>query len=323
MAFRARILAPALISVLLVAMLAPVAAAYEPGTSGLLFLRLGVSERAAGMGEAYTALATDATALYWNPAGLASLERTQVHLMHNEWISSVRQEFVGLAHPTPLGTFAVGVTGLTMDDMERREELPSSEPLGHFSAFDIAVHGGFGRQILEGLDAGIAIKWVYSRLDEENAKGFLVDLGIRHEAVIPGLTMAASLLHFGSKFSYVAEEFDAPRTIKLGAAWRAPFTPEDSDLHLAYDLLLLSDSDTESDADLGASKALNARHHLGAEYDFRRLAALRLGYKLGYDSQSFSFGAGLRWHQFQFDYAFLPVDNDLGNSHRLGITLDL
>ncbi len=323
MAFRARILAPALILVLAIGLLAPIAGAYEPGTSGLLFLRLGVSERAAGMGEAYTALATDATALYWNPAGLAALERTQVHLMHNEWISSVRQEFVGLAHPTDFGTFAVGVTGLTMDDMERREELPSSEPLGHFSAFDIAVHGGFGRKILENLDAGIAVKWVYSRLDEESAKGFLVDLGIRHEAVIPGLTMAASLLHFGPKFKYVAEEFDAPRTIKLGAAWLAPFAPEDSDLSLAYDLLLLSDSDTESDADLGQSKALNARHHLGAEYDFRRMAALRLGYKIGYDSQSFSFGAGLRWHQFQFDYAFLPVDNDLGNSHRLGVTLDL
>lgn len=323
MADRARILAPALTTLLLLALLAPSAVAYEPGTSGLLFLRLGVSERAAGMGEAYTALAADATALYWNPAGLAVVPGTQVHLMHNEWISSVRQEFVGVAHPTDLGTFAVGVTGLGMDEMERREELPSSEPLGHFSAFDIAVHGGFGRRVMERLDAGIAVKWIYSRIDEESAAGLLVDLGIRHEAVIPGLTLAASLLHFGPKFSYVSEEFDAPRTIKLGGAWLAPFSPRDSELTLAYDLLLLSDSDTQTDSDLGESKSLNARHHLGVEFDYKRLAALRLGYKGGYDSQSLTFGAGLRWNQIQFDYAFLPVDNDLGNSHRLGITLDL
>ncbi len=314
----------ALTLLLAMTLLAPIASAYEPGTSGLLFLRLGVSERAVAMGEAYTALATDATALYWNPAGLASVPTTQLHLMHNEWISSVRQEFVGLAHPTRLGTFALGVTGLTMDDMERREDLPSSVPLGHFSAFDLAVHGGYGRELHENLELGIAVKWIYSRLDEESAKGFLVDLGLRHESVIPGLTLAATLMHFGSKFSYLDEEFDAPRTIKLGGAWHRGFGEEsNSALNLAYDLLLLSDSDTESDADLGESKSMNARHHMGVEYDHRRFAALRFGYKVGYDSQSLSYGAGLRWQQFQFDYAFVPVDNDLGNSHRLGITLDL
>ncbi len=325
MASRARKLAvPALILLLATTLLAPIASAYEPGTSGLLFLRLGVSERAVAMGEAYTALATDATALYWNPAGLASVSNTQLHLMHNEWISSVRQEFVGLAHPTRLGTFAIGVTGLTMDDMERRDDLPSSVPLGHFSAFDLAVHGGYGRELLENLELGFAVKWIYSRLDEENAKGYLIDMGLRHESVIPGITLAATLMHFGSKFSYLDEEFDAPRTIKLGAAWsRSLGRGGDSALNLAYDLLLLSDSDTESDADLGESKSLNARHHMGLEYDHQHLAALRFGYKVGYDSQALSFGAGVRWQQFQFDYAFLPVDNDLGNSHRMGITLDL
>jgi len=316
---RPRILA----SALLLLLVAAPAAAYEPGTSGLLFLRLGVGERAAAMGEAYTALAADATALYWNPAGLAAASRTQLHLMHNEWIASVRQEFVGLAHPTRLGTFAVGLTGLSMDELELREEVPSSEPLGHFSAFDIAVHGGFGRELLPGVQAGIGLKWIYSRLYEENAKGFLVDVGLRHEAKIPGLTLGAALLHFGPKFKYVNEEFDAPRTVKLGAAWLAPAHPAGGDLRLAYDLLLLSDSDTASDAELGESKTLNARHHVGAEYDYQGLAALRLGYKAGYDSQGLSVGAGLHWQQVTFDYAFLAVDNDLGSAHRLGLTLDL
>jgi hypothetical protein len=316
---RARILA----STLLLLLAALPAAAYEPGTSGLLFLRLGVGERAAGMGEAYTALAADATALYWNPAGLAAAPRTQLHLMHNEWIASVRQEFVGLAHPTRMGTFAVGLTGLSMDELELREEVPSSEPLGHFSAFDIAVHGGFGRQLLPGVQAGIGLKWIYSRLYEESAKGFLVDIGLRHEAKIPGLTLGAALLHFGPKFKYVSEEFDAPRTVKLGAAWLAPAHPAGGDLRLAYDLLLLSDSDTTTDADLGVSKTLNVRHHMGAEFDYQGLAALRLGYKAGYDSQGFSVGAGLHWQQVTFDYAFLAVTNDLGSAHRLGLTLDL
>jgi len=319
---RARRFAPALLLILLSALPLP-ALAYEPGTSGLLFLRLGVGERAAGMGEAYTALAADATALYWNPAGLAAVAGSQIHLMHNEWIASVRQDFAGLAHPTRLGTFALGITGLSMDELELREELPSSEPLGHFSAFDIAVHGGYGRTLLPGLQVGLGLKWIYSRLYEENAKGFLVDCGLRHEAKIPGLTLGAALLHFGPKFKYVSEQFDAPRTVKLGAAWLAPAHPAGGDLRFAYDLLLLSDSDTASDAELGESKSLNARHHFGAEYDYRGLAALRLGYKAGYDSQGLSAGAGLSWHQVTFDYAFIAVSNDLGSAHRLGLTLGL
>jgi hypothetical protein len=210
-----------------------------------------------------------------------------------------------------------------MDELELREEVPSSEPLGHFSAFDIAVHGGFGRELLPGVQVGLGLKWIYSRLYEENAKGFLVDVGLRHEAKIPGLTLGAALLHFGPKFKYVDEEFDAPRTVKLGAGWLAPAHPAGGDLRFAYDLLLLSDSDTASDAELGESKALNARHHLGAEFDYAGRAALRLGYKAGYDSQGLSVGAGLRWQQITFDYAFLAVGNDLGSAHRLGLTFDL
>ncbi|MCP4544876.1 MAG: UPF0164 family protein [bacterium] len=298
------------------------ATAFEPGTSGLLFLRLGVGERAAGMGEAYTAMADDATALYWNPAGLAALENTQLHLMHNEWMLSLRHEFIGIAHPTSLGTFAVGVTALNMDEMELREDTPSATPIGHFSAFDLAVHAGYGREIKSGVQAGAAMKMIYSRLYEENAKGLLFDLGIRYRGEIPGLTVAAAILNLGGKFSYVNEQFDAPRTIKLGGAYNLPFQPAEGELYLAYDLLLVSDSDSETDDALGESKAMNARHHIGAEYDFRGRAALRVGYKLGYDSQDLSVGAGIRWQNYRLDYAFLNVDNDLGNAHRFGMTLD-
>ena len=312
------------IALMLLVSLSGSAAAYEPGTAGLLFLRLGVGERAAAMGEAYTALANDATALYWNPAGLASLENTQLHLMHNEWLSSVRQEFAGIAHATDYGSFAFGFTGLSMDEIERRESgLPSSQPLGHFSAFDIALHAAYARVLPSGLEAGVGVKWIYSRLDEENAKGFLVDLGLRLDSTIPGLSFGAALLNYGGKFSYVDEEFDAPLTIKFGAAQLLPYHPATGDIRVAYDLLLLSDSDTESDAELGTSKSTTARHHFGVEYDFHGIAALRAGYKAGYDSQGLSFGGGLRWGSFVFDYAFLAVDNDLGNAHRMGLSLDL
>jgi hypothetical protein len=250
------------------------------------------------------------------------MEGSQLHLMHNEWMQSVRQEFVGLAHPTSIGTFGVGLTLLSMDDLELREEVPTEQPLGHFSAFDMALYLSYGVGIGETVQVGGSVKWIYSRLYESNAKGLLIDLGARHETVIPGLIIAAALLNLGPQFQYEQESFDAPLTLKLGAAYTLPWHPSESDFNLAYDASLLSDSDTVSDDTLGESKALSARHHLGGEFDYRGVAALRAGYKVGYDTQGPTFGAGLGWRQFRFEYTYQVVDNDLGNTQRLGLTLD-
>jgi len=311
----------ALITILLAAFASPVLA-FEAGTSGLLFLRLGVSERAAGMGEAYTALADDASALYWNPAGLAEISRTNLRFAHHEYVQTLRQEFAGVAQPTDFGTLALGLTALTMDPLELREEVPSSDPLGHFSAFDMAFHLAWGRRFFDRVDAGLSVKWIYSRIYEESAKGLLFDFGLRHRTRIQGLTVAAALLNFGQSFQYVNESFDAPLTLKLGAALDAPFRLGPGDLILAYDLLLVGDGDVTSDDSLGAARAMNARHHLGVEWNLHGLAALRLGYKIGYDSQDFSAGAGIHLGQYRFDYAFVNMSNDLGNSHRLGLGID-
>ena len=308
--------------ILLLALVASVASAYEAGTTGLLFLRLGVGERAAGMGEAYTALADDATAVYWNPAGLDRAERTGMHLMHNEWMLSLRQEYIGLVHPTQAGTFGLAVTALTMDELERREEVPTSEPLGHFSAFDMAFHLAWARGWGERLDLGIGAKWIYSRLDEESAKGFLFDFGLGYETRIPGLRVAGVVLNVGPQFKYRNESFDAPLTMKLGAALMLPFHPGQSDFTLAHDLLLVGDGDIASDDSLGEAAAMSARHHFGAEWDWRGQAALRLGYKAGYDSQGLTAGAGITWQGYRFDYAFLDVGNDLGNAHRFGVGME-
>ncbi len=310
-----------LVASLILALAAPVLA-YEAGTAGLLFLRLGVSERAAGMGEAYTALAGDASALYWNPAGLARTPGTNLRFAHHEYFQSLRQEFVGVAHPTSMGTFAFGLTALTMDEMELREEVPSSEPLGHFSAFDVAFHAAWGATFFDVLEAGLGAKWVYSRIYEESAKGMLFDFGLRHESRIPGLTLAAAVLNLGQQFQYVDESFDPPLTMKLGAALNAPLHMGDNDLVLAYDLLLVGDGDVTSDDSLGEARAMSARHHLGAEWQAMDLAFLRLGYKIGYDSQNFTAGAGIALAQYRFDYAFVNSDNDLGSSHRLGLGID-
>src|SRR5262245_19449958 len=67
------------------------------------FLRIGVGARALGMGSAFVGLADDGTAAYWNPAGLATLERREVTAMHAEQFGSIVQ-YDFLSYVMPIGS---------------------------------------------------------------------------------------------------------------------------------------------------------------------------------------------------------------------------
>src|SRR2546426_4819186 len=76
------------------------------GTSSGSFLRIGVGARATGLGESFVAVANDPSAIYWNPAGLASLQRSELLLSHIQWPADIRYEHVAWVLPVQrLGRF--------------------------------------------------------------------------------------------------------------------------------------------------------------------------------------------------------------------------
>lgn len=302
----ARIRGAAPTALVALSMLPAAALAGEPGTAGFLSLRLGAGARSAGMGDAQVSLAQDATAAYWNPAGLASVERTSFTLMHDEWLSSVRMETASLAHNTQFGTFGLHFSGMYLDEIERYETA-SAEPTGHFNVFEIAFAGAYGRRLHADWDVGLAVKGLYSELDAVSASGWAVDVGTRYRTRIPGLTFAAVAQNLGPRMSFISEEFPLPATGRVGADYRRE-VPE-GQAAVAFDLVFPSDGD--------------ARQHAGVEYVYRDLAALRLGYKASYDSQGLTFGVGLRRSGYRFDYAYADIRNDLGTGHKVSFSIDL
>ena len=62
----------------------------QAGTTGLTFLKLGVGGRSLGMGEAYSAIASDPTAMYYNPAALSLSKTPQLLLMHKSWVQDTK-----------------------------------------------------------------------------------------------------------------------------------------------------------------------------------------------------------------------------------------
>src|SRR5689334_7451225 len=90
------------------------------GTSSATFLRIGVGARAEGMGETFVAVANDPSAIYWNPAGLGSLQRRELSISHVQWPADINYDHVTLVLPSRRfgGSFAVqaGLLGTQIDE---------------------------------------------------------------------------------------------------------------------------------------------------------------------------------------------------------------
>ena len=80
------------------------------GKSGFSFLKISPSARAAGMGDAFTAVANDVTTIFFNPAGLTNVKNIDFSFNHTNWIvnSKLFSGVIGF----PLG--AKGVLGLSI-----------------------------------------------------------------------------------------------------------------------------------------------------------------------------------------------------------------
>ena len=106
------------------------------GENILPFLKVGAGTDAVGMGYAYSSQVTDATATYWNPAGLARTSGTDILVMHNEFIADLRLEYAAVART--LGRHGVGLSfnGLFTSDLEGRDVDGSFT--GNFGYSDLA-----------------------------------------------------------------------------------------------------------------------------------------------------------------------------------------
>ncbi len=71
----------------------------SPGTEGAAFLNIPVGAEPAALGSAYSALATDAYAPVWNPAGLGFLNGMELAGQHLSYLESFRYEYAGFVMP--------------------------------------------------------------------------------------------------------------------------------------------------------------------------------------------------------------------------------
>jgi hypothetical protein len=299
---RKRLLSPGLF---VLALLAAAPARADKGTAGaqpFSFLGLDSSARAAAMGGAYTALAADADALQYNPAGLGLLRENGVSFMHNLYFESATQDHLGLALRPGFGLSA---DVLNYGRLTRTTYASPDGTLGQFSIADTALSAGYGRAF-GSLSLGAAAKLLREKNDGFVGQTEAADVGALW--VIPGgrgLRLGAAAQNLGGKVRFQSDRETLPTTGRAGAAW--------SFAAFGHENVVSVDAVKE-----GTDKAILSA---GAETVAGGSLALRLGYTTrNAAGLGLSAGVGWRGERWSIDYAIAPY-GDLGLTHRVGVGL--
>jgi len=292
------------------------------GQTGLAFLKVGVGTDAVGMGTAYASQAADATALYWNPAGLTRVNGTDVFLMHNEFISDLRLEYVAAARS--FGRHGVGLSfnGLFTSDLEGRDE--NGQLTGDVGYHDIALTLGYAFALTDELSLGLGAKFLREFIgdpgatEDHVADGTAFDVGAQYHT--GRFRLGASLSNLGADLAFNEVQTVAqsgPGETVGGTDFSLPVTLQGG---VTFDPgVAFGEGGVELSIEGRQVKAEDFSILTGVRYRYRDLAALSVGYRSGLETEDLAFGLRVDRDALRVGYAFVPFSDDLGNSHRLSL----
>lgn len=291
-----------LAAILVLAFSAPLRAA-ETGSTALPFLKLDAGARAAALGGAYCAAGDDSLSVFYNPAGTALVERSEVLLGHNEWLDGMRNETAAYVHPFESGLSVFGgVNALFSGDLRRYDA--AGAPHGTFSTREGVASAGVSARLGRGWYGALAGKGLYQSADNRSAMGWAADAGLL--AVYGRLRFGASASNLGGSMRLGARSFALPRMLRGGVSVEA-----------AEHLRVSADAVKPGESDLQGAFGAEAEIPANPSEAFY----LRAGYRTGRSANTgpgFTAGVGFRGGDLRLDYAFAPY-GDLGDSHRVTV----
>ncbi len=170
-------------------------------TTSAAFLEIGPGARSLGMGSAFVSVADDASALYWNPAGIVYVSRPEVQTYYSPWL--VETQFYYNTAVIPMGGFGnlgISFTAVTMDEMMvRTVQDPEPNKYGQkFDAGNISIGIAYAKKLTDRFSFGFQTKFIQESIWQMKAQGIAVDIGTLF-ITKNNLRIGMSVSNFGGK----------------------------------------------------------------------------------------------------------------------------
>mgnify|MGYP003114194209 FL=1 len=292
------------LTILLLALLFGGIEAYAQNTAAP-YLSRATTASGEGYGGAYTALANDASATYWNPAGLAGVTSYSFTGMYSAGLAYDRVfNTASLAYNLgEAGVIGIGFINAGVNDIMGYDE--GNNQTGTFNNVNMAIGASYAFSISEALSVGVTGKYLSQDLDVVKDEGYAMDLGVKftQEQFMVGATYQNLLGELGPD--------KLPHVLRAG-------------LGLMPIPGLTAAVDLEVD-DL-SSDQYNAYLRFGAGYDIQVTEEFSIGVRSGMKDTELNFGGNIGFSaepiNFSIDYAYAKEPNFFGASHRIGLSIN-
>lgn len=256
------------------------------------FLTIGVDARSSALGGAFSSISEDASASFWNPAGLTGLNSMQILCSHQSWYQDISFEYVAAAMPiNDELSLSVNMTYLSYGEIKGYDI--SNNPTGDVnSTYDFAGGISLGYQVLENFSIGLTAKHIIVSLAGIKASANAFDLGLRLNSKRGSIGITAA--NIGTDLVFHENTNKLPTLIRTGFSIKPA----------GGNLILVSEVEFPFYS--------RVKYKNGVEFSFADNYFLRAGYGLSKDANNqnmtgqYSLGGGIRLGASHLDYSFSP-----------------
>jgi hypothetical protein len=305
------------------------------GASGATFQKIWVGARASAMAGAFSALADDITALYWNPAGIARLQGINVGATYTRWFGDVQHNFIGAVMPIS-EKYRVGV-GLTFVDYGslKSASLTRDYNAGTFNANDLSLGISIAGALTERFSFGATVKYIRNAVLDLSADGISFDAGSLYQTDFYNTKISLALSNLGADRGFQGNSLALlatnPALNQVSRSLDTRLVTSDFPLPLAFRIGVGTDVFQGKIEGQKLNVALDFSAHsdgpeafnLGGEYLWNDLLAVRAGYAFNQDQLGLGAGLGFHYKSEDFngtiDYA-LNTTKNFGVIHRVSIS---
>ncbi len=305
--------------------------------AGLKFLSVSMDPRAAAMGDAFTSVFSNSTAMLYNPAIMGGMDGiADFSFGTTKWIADINYIYGTGAlklFDGNYGVFGVSVVAVDYGDFIGTVVAPNDNgylEVGTFKPTSMSLGLGYANKLSEKFSIGGNVKYVRQsigttvtgfdaagnrKVEDNSVNAIAFDFGILYQTGFKSLNFGMSVRNFSSELKYKDEEFQLPLTFKIGLSINAfDFLNFDKNMH---SLLIAVDASHPRD--------YREQVSIGGEYLFMNTFAIRGGYTFPTDEQEFTAGVGIRQSiadvKFSIDYSYTPFGIYFDNVHRFSVNL--